>query len=84
MSIAEHALSEDLTEEHSDKKRANSIEEFQLRHIDLPWKQEASKTDDNETIYVTKHMQEYKGLPYPWDVRFANDQVNVLLNPHSR
>jgi len=57
-----------LIEEQGDTKRANSIEEFQLRYIDMPWKQEALKTDDNQTIYVIKHMQEYKALPCPWDV----------------
>jgi len=31
-----------------------------------------------------KHMYEYKELPCPWDVGFANDQVTMLLNPISR
>jgi len=44
-------------------KRANSIGEFELRYIDMPWKQLASTTDDTQTINVMKHMHEYKGLP---------------------
>ena len=65
-------------------KRTNSIEEFELRYIDMPWKQQASTTDNNQSIYVMKHMYEYKELPCPWDVGFANDQVTMLLNPISR
>ena len=45
-----------LTQEHDDTKRTNSIEEFELRYIDLFWKHEASWTDDNENIYIVKHM----------------------------
>ena len=43
-------------------KEQTPIEEFKLRYIDVPRKQEAPKTDDNQTIYVTKHMHKYKGL----------------------
>jgi len=67
-----------LTDEWSYKRRAKSIEGFELKYIDVPWKQDASKTDDNEAIYVVKHTQEYKELPCQWDIGFVNDQM--LLN----
>jgi len=59
------------------RKEQNPLKIF---NWDMPWKQEASKTYDNQTIYVIKHKQEYKGLPRPWDVGLANDPVNMVLS----
>jgi len=50
-------------EEQRDKRRAKSIEDFELKYIDVPWRRQASKIDDNKTIYVIKYMDTYKGVP---------------------
>ena len=62
-----------VIDEWSDKRRGKSIEDFELKYIDVPWRQEPSKTDDNETIYVIKHMQEYKGVPSSEDIGLIKD-----------
>ena len=69
-----------IIDEYSYERRGKSVEDFELKHIDVPRRQEASRTDDNESIYAMRHMQEYKGVPYSWEVALRNDQVNVLPN----
>ena len=61
-------------------EKSKLIEDFELKYIDVFWKQDTSKIDDNETIHVIKHMQKYRGVPCHWDIGFASDKLKMLLN----
>ena len=52
-------LGDYIVKEWSDDRRGTSIQQFQERHIDMPWKIDSSKQDHNGGIYVMRHMEEY-------------------------
>jgi len=62
-----------VIDEWSNKRIGKSLEDFELKYIDVSWRQEASKIHDNETIYVIRYLQEYKAVPYSWDVGLRKD-----------
>ena len=71
-------LGEYLVKEWSDDKRGTSIQQFQERHMDMPWKIDSSKQDHNGGIYVMRHMEEYKGVATRWDVGLRKNEVSML------